>query len=140
MKSVAEARADVEQRKESGRIEAAAVPSSGANQVVVVGSDGLQDVQQPNGRFEQRDGATHQACAVAIVAALERFEGAVEFERRSLHEQLRALVHDQEGHLVFVQQVCGRLLQSKQLISPQIALVIGRSLARKNWFCDLVAM
>src|SRR5713226_312558 len=75
MKSVAEARADVEQRKESGRIEAAAVPEPGANQVVVVGSDGLQNVQQPDGRFEQRDGASHQACAVAIVAALERFEG-----------------------------------------------------------------
>ena len=53
VKSVAEARADVEQRKESGRVEAAAVPQAGANQVIVVGSNGLQNVQQADGRFEQ---------------------------------------------------------------------------------------
>jgi hypothetical protein len=140
VKAVAEARADVEQRKKSGRVEAAAVPEAGANQVVVVGSNGLQDVQQADGRFEQLDGSTDQACGVAIVDAIERFEGATEFESRSLHQQFRALVHDQESHFVFVQEFFGRLLQGEQLIGAQIALVVGRSLARKNRFCELVAM
>ena len=65
VKSVAEARANVEQRKESGRVEAAAVPKAGANQVVVVGGDGLQNVQQADGRFEQlrwRDGSGACSC------------------------------------------------------------------------------
>src|SRR6266853_1949296 len=140
VKRVAEARADVEQREESRRVEAAAVSEAGANQVVVVGSNSLQNVQQADGRIEQRNGATDQAPGVAIVGALERFEAAAEFESRSLHEQLRALVHNQEGHLVFVQQFFGRLLQGEELVSAQIALVVGRSFARQNRFCEFVAM
>src|ERR1700730_717684 len=80
VKSVAEARTDVEQRKESGRVEAAAVPEAGANEVIVVGSNRLQNVQQADGRFEQRDGATDQAGGVAMVGTLQRFEGAAKFE------------------------------------------------------------
>src|ERR1700676_2384168 len=71
VKSVAEARADVEQRKESRRVEAAAVPEAGANQVIVIGSNGLQNVQQADGRIEQRNGATDQASGVAVVGARE---------------------------------------------------------------------
>src|ERR1700726_229400 len=96
VKGMAEARANVEQRKESRRVEAAAVSEAGANQVIVVGSNSLQNVQQADGRIEQRNGATDQAGSVAKIGALERFKGAAEFESRSLHQQLRALVHDQE--------------------------------------------
>ena len=46
VKSMAEARADVQQREETGRIEAAAMPKAGANDVIVVGRDRLQNVQQ----------------------------------------------------------------------------------------------
>jgi hypothetical protein len=52
VKSVAEARTDVEQRKESRRIKAAAVSEAGTNDVVVVRSYGLQDVQQADGWIE----------------------------------------------------------------------------------------
>jgi hypothetical protein len=118
---LAEARTDVQQRKESGRIKATAVSQAGANDVVVVGSYGLQDVEQADGRFKQRNGAPDQARAVAIIGAIERLECAAQFECRSLHEQFRALVHDQEGHFVFVQQFCGRLLQGEQLVGAQVA-------------------
>src|ERR1035441_5522601 len=70
VKGVTEARANVEQRKESGRVEAAAVSKSGANHVVIVRSNGLQDMQQPDGRLEQRDGAADEARGVAIVGML----------------------------------------------------------------------
>src|ERR1700694_292858 len=89
VKSVAEARADVEQRKESRRVEAAAVSEAGANEVIVVGSNRLQNVQQADGRFQQRNGATDQAGGVAMVGTLQRFEGAAKFESRSLHQQFR---------------------------------------------------
>src|ERR1700686_2810513 len=140
VKRVAEARADVEQRKESRRVEAAAVSEASANQVIVVGSNSLQNVQQTDGRIEQRNGATDQAGSVAKVGVLERFERAAEFESRSLHQQLRTLVHDQEGHFIFVQQFFGRLLQGEQLVRAEIALVVGCSLAGKNRFCEFVAM
>ncbi len=90
VKSVAEARADVEQREESGRIEAAAVAEAGADDVIVAGSNRLQDVQQADGRFEQLEGAADQARAVAVVGMLERFESAAEFESRSFQKELRA--------------------------------------------------
>ena len=76
VKSVAKARADMQQRKESGRIQSAAMPEAAANQMVVVGGDGLQNVQQSDRRLKQRNGATDQACAIAIIAALECFLGA----------------------------------------------------------------
>src|SRR5208282_472747 len=101
VKGVAEARANMQQRKESGRVQAAAVPEAGANEVVVAGRNGLQNVQQANGRFEQRDGATDQARAVAVVGVFECLEGAAKFKSRSLHEQFRALVHDQKCHFIF---------------------------------------
>src|SRR5208283_4986912 len=94
VKSVAKPRANVQQREESGRIEAAAVAETGANDVIVAGSNRLQDVQQADGRFEQLEGAPNQPRAVAEVGVLERIEGAAEFESRSFQKQLRTLVHD----------------------------------------------
>ena len=140
VKSVAEARTDVEQRKESRRIKAAAVSEAGANEVVVVGSYGLQDVQQADGRIEQLHGAPNQAGGVAVIGVLNGIEGAAQFESRSLQQQLRTLMHDQEGHFVFMQKFFGRLLQREQFVGSQIALVVGRCLAGKNRFCEFVAM
>src|SRR5580698_11610414 len=49
-------------------------------------------------------------------------------------------MHNQKSHFVFVQQFFWRLLQGKQLVGVQIAFIVGRSLARKNWFREFVAM
>ena len=140
VKGLPEARADVQQREESGRIETAAVPESGANQVIIAGRNRFQNVEQADGRFEQLNGAPNQACAVSVIAALERFQGATEFELCALHQQFRALVHNQKSHLIFMQEFLRRLLQGEQLIGMQIALVVGRSLAGKNRFGKFVAM
>src|SRR5208282_765195 len=140
VKSVAETRTDVEQRKKSRRIKPAAVPEAGANEVIVAGRNGLQDVKQADGRLNHLDGAADQARGVAVVGVLQRFEGTAEFESRSFQEQLRTLVYNQKSHLVWVQQLGGRFLQGEQFVGAQIALVVGRSLAGKNRFGEFVAM
>src|SRR4051812_10258476 len=59
---------DMEQSEESGRIEAAAVTQNCANDVVVLGRDLFEDVQQRDRRLEDLVRAAHQACCLAELA------------------------------------------------------------------------
>ena len=70
MKGFAQTRADVQQRQKSRRIESAAVAKSGANQVIVVRSNRLENVQQPDRRLEHLDRAANQPRGVAEIAVL----------------------------------------------------------------------
>src|SRR4051812_45743209 len=85
---------DMEQAEESGRIEAAAVAEDGANNVVVLGSDLLQDVQQRNGRLEYFVRAAHQACCLAELAFADPDAHTFQIEDHRLHHQLRTLMND----------------------------------------------
>ena len=74
----AEARADVQQGNEAGRVEAAAVPQAGADDVVVVGRDGFKDVEQVDGIVEQAVGAAQEARGIVEIAAFDQVAGAGE--------------------------------------------------------------
>src|SRR2546423_3927082 len=60
VESLAQARTDVQQRQKSRRVESAAVSQAGANQVVVVRSDCLKNVQQSDWLLNHLVGATDQ--------------------------------------------------------------------------------
>jgi hypothetical protein len=84
VKTLAETRADVEKRKESRGIETAAVAESAADDVVVVGRDGLENVQKADARLNELVGAADEARAVGEIGAFKMFECAAKFEGRSL--------------------------------------------------------
>src|ERR1700720_4695933 len=86
VKSLDETWADVEKRKESRGIETAAMAESAADDVVVVGRDGLENVQKADARLNELVGAADEARAVSEIGALEMFERAAKFEGRSLQQ------------------------------------------------------
>ena len=118
----------MKKRKKARGIEAATVAQSRADDVVVVGSDGLQDVQHGDWVLQLHIGAPDQASGIQEVAFRDQAQSPFQLESRALHEQFGGLVHNLKGHLIFMEQVRRRFLQGKKFVGAQIALVVGGSL------------
>src|SRR5438270_8693003 len=71
---------NVEKSKETGRIQAAAMPEAGANDVVVIRRDGLQHVQHGDGELKHLVGATHKARSIAKVSLRNMVVSALKLE------------------------------------------------------------
>src|SRR5215471_12817914 len=71
IESLPQTRADVQQGQEPRRIKAAAVAESGADQVVIVGRDGLEDIEQMDGIVDLHVGAANQAGGIEQVGVTD---------------------------------------------------------------------
>ena len=87
VKTLAETWADVEKRKESRGIETAAVAESAADDVVVVGRDGLENVQKADGRLDELVGAADEARAVGARATAQSSQESVADGARALRQR-----------------------------------------------------
>jgi hypothetical protein len=138
LESFAQAGADVEQGEKAWGVEAAAVSEAGANQVVVVGRDGLELVQHRDGIFQYVIAAAQELGGVEEVSGGDEDAGSFQFEGHALQEQFGCLVNDLEGHLVGMQEFFGGFLQGQQVIGAEVAFVVRRAFAGKNGFSQVV--
>src|ERR1051326_8612714 len=92
VEGLAEARANVQQAEEAGGIESAAVTEAGANQMIVVGRDGLEHVQHGNRVLEHLVGAADQGAGIGVVAVFNQGARAAEVKSNALQQDFRALM------------------------------------------------
>src|SRR5579862_1942836 len=89
VKGVTKPRPDVQKRKKTRRIEAAAMPKPRANFMIIVGGDGLEHVQHGNGEFQHVVGASQQTRGICKVALIDQVTCTLQFPHNSLQQQLR---------------------------------------------------
>ena len=132
-------RADVQQGQEPRRIKPAAVAKSSANQVVIVGRDGLEDTEQSDGIIDLHVRAANEAGGIKQVGFTDMCQGALQLEGSSFQQQFRALMDYLESEFVRVQELGNVLLQCQQLVCAEIALVIGGSGSGQYRFAQIVS-
>src|SRR6185437_13233968 len=90
----------VQERKKSGRVKAAAVSEAGADHVIFVRRECLQNIEQIDRSIEETECPIHQLDCASVVAGADRFPRTIKHVRRPLQNQLRCLMHDLEHQLV----------------------------------------
>src|SRR5215472_10617112 len=132
LERVADARRDVQQGEKSGRVQPASMPQPGADDVVVVGRDGFENVQHRNRIFQHGVGAPHEPAGICVVALRQADPGAFQLPHSPFHQQFRSLVNDLERKLVGMGKLPFGSLQRKEIVGAEVAFVIGCALTFKN--------
>src|SRR5689334_8487475 len=138
VKRLTETRADVQKGEKSGRIKAAAMAESGTNHVIVVGGDGLEDMQHRDRIFEHLIRASDQARGISEVRFVNCVERTFQLKSNALEQQFRTLMDNLKGQFIWVQELGGRLLQAQQFISPKIPFVIRSTASWQNGLAEVI--
>ena len=104
----------------------------GPNEVIVIGSDGFQNVEQAYRIIELHICAADQPGSIREIALFDTLERPLQFESRTLQQQFRTLMHYLKGKLILVQEFFRTLLKTEQVVGPQVAFVIGGPFAGQN--------
>src|SRR5437016_3937784 len=86
-------RSKVQQGEKPGRVESAAVTESGTDDVIFVGREGLEYVQEIDRTVEHSKCSIHQLHSARMISLVDRRARAVEFVGRTLEQELRSLMH-----------------------------------------------
>jgi hypothetical protein len=105
--------------------------------VIVIGSNGLQNMQETDGILQLCIRAANEARGIEKIPPCDVLESALQLKSSSLHQEFRSLMYHLEGELVLVKEFLRLLLQSQQLVGAQVTLIIRRSLAWKNRFTQI---
>src|SRR5215469_4000793 len=132
LECVADARRDVQKGEKSRRVQPASVPQPGADDVVVVGRDGFENVQHRNRIFQHGVGAPHKPAGICVVALRQADPGAFQLPDGPFHQQFRSLVNDLERKLVGMRKLLVGSLQRKEIVGAEVAFVVGCALTFQN--------
>jgi hypothetical protein len=134
IKGLAETRPNMQQSEKSRRVQATAMPQSPANDVVVVGSNGFQNVEHGDGVLQFRVGTTDEPRRVQKVPLNDALQSTFQFKGGALHQEFGGLMDNLECHLIRMKQRFRFLLQGKEFAGAQVALIVGGSLTGKDGF------